>query len=113
MHSKWAPENPAFEVECSSIRITGFQGLWFSQKCIEKENVICGKSVHSETVFTLPGLLQTTTEPFEGTTVTTPKKALTTDPGAGMDQITTQAIGPYSELLQYMLIIFIPSFQIF
>ena len=115
MHSKWASGNPMFDVECSSIRLSGSQGLWFSQKCIEKEKVICGKSVNAETVFILPGLLQTTTEPSEGTTVTTPKKALSTDPGAGMDQITTQAIGPYGGLLQYMnmIIIFIPIFQIF
>ena len=90
IHSKWASGNPLFVVECSSIRISGSQGLWYSQNCNKKENVICAKQVHSQTVFGLPGLLQTTTGPFEGTTKTTIKEAKITDITTTMDQITTQ-----------------------
>ena len=106
MHSKWAPGNPVFEIECSSIRISGLQGLWYSQNCNKKENVICAKQVNSETVFTLPGLLQTTTGPPEGTTKTTLKEAKITDIATTMDKITTQTTRPYGGLLLYMIFIY-------
>ena len=106
IHSKWAPGNPVFEIECSSIRISGSQDLWYSEKCNKKGNVICAKQVNSETVFRLPGLLQTTTGPSEAITKTTLKEAKITDIATTIDQITTQTTLQYGGLLLYMIIIY-------
>ena len=110
MHSKWASGNPVFEVGCSSIRLSGSQGLWFSQNCNEENRVICAKLVHSVTEFIQPGLLHTTTSTSEGNTKTNLKETLLTSTATIMNHITTQTTWPNGGLMLHLLIIFIKSF---
>ena len=41
IHSKWSDENPVYGQRCSSIRIYGSVGFWFSANCTEELPCIC------------------------------------------------------------------------
>ena len=51
LHSKWSDENPVFGQRCSSIRINGSEGYWFSSNCSEEFPYIC---MNEEDKFLLP-----------------------------------------------------------
>ena len=88
MHSKWASGNPVIESECSSVKLDGSQGLWYSQNCSEADAVICMKTMNSEIVFNLPGLTETTTKIIQNKVMMTEGSATETILG----QTTTQAM---------------------
>ena len=52
-HSKWSEENPVYGQRCSSIRINGSVGFWFSANCSEMLPYIC---MNEQDQFVLPGL---------------------------------------------------------
>ena len=62
IHSKWFEENPVYGQRCSSIRINGSEGFWFSTNCSEKFPYIC---VNEDDKLVLPGLTLTSTSVME------------------------------------------------
>ena len=53
IHSKWTEKNPVYGQRCSSIRINGSAGFWFSANCSEMLPYIC---MNEQNQFALPGL---------------------------------------------------------
>ena len=41
VHSKWAEGHPQISKACSSLRINGSSGFWYSVNCSDKHSVIC------------------------------------------------------------------------
>ena len=62
IHSKWSDENPVYGQRCSSIRINGTEGYWFSTNCSEKFTSICKDVFKHEDMFIIPKIPRLTTE---------------------------------------------------
>ena len=74
IHSKWFEENPVYGQKCSSIRINGSEGFWFSTNCSEKFPYIC---VNEDDKLVLPGITTSTSTSMMETV--TASRATTSD----------------------------------
>ena len=82
LHSKWAEDHPQISRACSSLRITGSSGVWYSVNCSDKHSVVCMTSsgdfkiTKEQTSTTSPHTtsihVETTTEATSETHINTP-----------------------------------------
>ena len=82
MHSKWAEGHPQISRACSSLRINGSSGFWYSVNCSDIHSVVCMTSsgdfkiTKEQTSTTLPDIhvgfdttsSNATSDPFISTT---------------------------------------------
>ena len=84
LHSKWSEGHPQTSRACSSLRITGSSGFWYSVNCSDKHPVVCmtrsGKFIITKEQTSTTSPHTTTTIHVETTEVTSETYIYTTGP---------------------------------